>query len=105
MQNYSLLAQRMAEEQELIEEQKKRRAQVQFEAQSLCKKDGRVDEASEKDGFYYQVQKSQLNLLPVAIKSPRIANYRSLSKTKVYNQSCKRRMELIWMHKLGADAD
>ncbi|GJW66039.1 putative ribonuclease H-like domain-containing protein [Tanacetum coccineum] len=47
----SLLAQRMAEEQELTEEQKKRKAQVQFEAQSytatlknlgLCKKDGGI---------------------------------------------------------------
>ncbi|GJW64922.1 hypothetical protein Tco_0116806 [Tanacetum coccineum] len=35
----SLLAQRMAEEQELIEEQKKRKAQVQFEAQSYTEED------------------------------------------------------------------
>ncbi|GJY52325.1 UBN2 domain-containing protein [Tanacetum coccineum] len=35
----SLLAQRMAEEQELTEEQKKRKAQVQFEAQSYTKED------------------------------------------------------------------
>ncbi|GJW64301.1 putative ribonuclease H-like domain-containing protein [Tanacetum coccineum] len=35
----SLLAQRMVEEQELIEEQKKRKAQVQFEAQSYTKED------------------------------------------------------------------
>ncbi|GJV82560.1 hypothetical protein Tco_1522458 [Tanacetum coccineum] len=34
-----LLAQRMAEEQELTEEQKKRKAQVQFEAQSYTKED------------------------------------------------------------------
>ncbi|GJY89949.1 hypothetical protein Tco_0505145 [Tanacetum coccineum] len=35
----SLLAQRMAEEQELTEEQKKRKAQVQFEAQSYTEED------------------------------------------------------------------
>ncbi|GJV91016.1 putative ribonuclease H-like domain-containing protein [Tanacetum coccineum] len=35
----SLIAQRMAEEQELIEEQKKRKAQVQFEAQSYTEED------------------------------------------------------------------
>ncbi|GJW99833.1 putative ribonuclease H-like domain-containing protein [Tanacetum coccineum] len=35
----SLLAQRLAEEQELIEEQKKRKAQVQFEAQSYTEED------------------------------------------------------------------
>ncbi|GJT13475.1 hypothetical protein Tco_0860517 [Tanacetum coccineum] len=35
----SLLAQRMAEEQELTEEQKKRKAQVQFEAQSYIEED------------------------------------------------------------------
>ncbi|GJV21246.1 hypothetical protein Tco_1370266 [Tanacetum coccineum] len=44
----SLLAQRMAEEQELIEEQKKRKAQVQFEAQCILKKIGTLSEQSLK---------------------------------------------------------
>ncbi|GJU16718.1 hypothetical protein Tco_1144684 [Tanacetum coccineum] len=125
----SLIAQRMAEEQELTKEQKKRKAQVQFEAQSYTKEDwdtirakleanaelkesmlgkdlnvedyaiGLVrviarkgfhtdhdrdeskdsDEANEKDDSTSGT-KIPINLVPVATKSPSIANYKIIKQ-------------------------
>ncbi|GJZ24240.1 putative ribonuclease H-like domain-containing protein [Tanacetum coccineum] len=105
----SLIAQRMAEEQELTEQQKKRKAQVQFEAQSyteekwdtnfiarkglhtdLDKDDSEdSDEASKKDDSTSGI-KIPINPVPVAIKSPSIASYKIIKQgRKVLSPDCK----------------
>ncbi|GJY53846.1 hypothetical protein Tco_0445510 [Tanacetum coccineum] len=91
----SLLAQRIAEEEELNEQQKKRRAQVQFEAQHYTDEDWDLIRA--KIEANAELSKSMLgsdlqgedfakkmvdlvNPVPVAMKSPSIATYKIIKQ-------------------------
>ncbi|GJW98764.1 hypothetical protein Tco_0180572 [Tanacetum coccineum] len=91
----SLLAQRLAEEEELNEQQKQRRAQVQFEAQhytdedwdlirakiSLCRIVKAVlGSGDNKDAD--PISGTNINPVPVAIKPPSIATYKIIKQGK-----------------------